>query len=773
MRRRWGFRDVLWWMLRITNLALLVFIAGISGLLLGTYFGIAELIPEARDLGDIRPGQASRVLSADGEVLATVATEHRQFAQLEHIPEALQKAVIAVEDQGFYQHVGVDPRGIVRGILYGRGTSTVTQQLVRNVYLTQERKLSRKLAEIVLALQLERAYTKPEIMELYLNQIYFGEGAYGVQVASKTYFGKEVAELGLAECALLAGLPKAPERYSPFKGEQRSVDRRNLVLSMMVEEGFITEEESREAKEAELGLVEEQKPLGLNTFQAPYFTNYVLREVAGRYGSEAVYRGGLTIYTTLNLEMQRAAEEAIAWGMDQVQKRRFNANQAALVALDVRTGAIRAMVGGADYSQSQFNRTVQATRQAGSSFKPFVYTAALEQGYTPDSIVDDSEAIYPAEPGETWTPRNYDGKYHGLVTFREALAQSYNVSAVKVADAMGIGSVIETAERMGIYHEMAEYLPLAIGYSDVSPLEMASAYSVFATGGMRTEPYGIRKIDDVRGNTVEEHRVVTWRVLHERVADQMVDMLTTVVTSGTGLVTRNWFRHPAAGKTGTSNEFKDAWFIGFADDLCTAVWMGHDDFQPTARRGRAKGISGATIPAPIWAKFMQKARPVVAAARVEAGPQRIIEINPSEQGTPEPPVPPKTPPETGLAAPAEGAGVSSEEGNTRSICPMSGLLAGPHCPSAIQVTYDLEGDVGPPAERCDMHAEPLPADIQEERAETVPPPTGRDDRVTFPICAITGKIGTARCPVIRNQTFPADEAPTETCVRHARSTPGI
>ncbi len=649
----------------------------------------------------------------------------------------------------------------------------MTQQLVRNVYLTPKRTIARKLAEMVLAVQLERAYTKPEILELYLNQIYFGEGAYGVQVAAKTYFGKDVSELGLPECALLVGLPKAPERYSPFKDEQRAVDRRNLVLALMAEQGFITAAEAEEARNSELHLVEERKPLGLSTFRSPYFTHYILREVADRYGSEALYKGGLTIYTTLNLEMQQAAEDATAWGMKQIEQRKFNANQAALVALDTRTGAIQAMVGGVDYSQSQYNRAVQATRQAGSSFKAFVYTAAFEQGFTPDSIVDDSEVVYPAEPGETWTPRNYEGEFHGPVTFREAFAMSYNVSAVKVADAIGIGSVIATAERMGIVHQMDEYLPLAIGYSDVSPLEMASAYSVFATRGMRTEPYGIRRIEDARGNVVEEHKVVTWRVLHERVAAQMLDMLSAVITSGTGVGTRVWFRRPAAGKTGTSNEYKDAWFIGFTHDLCAGVWMGHDDFQPTGRRGEGKGISGATLPAPMWAQFMQKAQPIMAAARADAKPERIVEISPSEQGAPEAPEPPKTPPEAGLALLSEGAEAGMAEGTTRRICPMSGLLADLYCPSVVEVTYDAASEAPPPQRRCDIHTEALDAELQALRDAEGRPRVRRSDTVTFPICAITEKIGTPRCPVVKNQTFQVDEAPTETCDRHTRGTPSF
>jgi penicillin-binding protein 1A len=314
MKRSWSFRDTAWWVLRLLNLSLLFFTAAVSGLVLGTYSGIAELIPKARDLGDIRPGVGSRVLSAEGELLATVATENRQFVALEKIPKPLQDAVIAVEDRDFYKHIGINPRAIVRATIADviarapkQGASTITQQLARNLYLSQKRTFSRKLAEVILAVQLERAYTKPEIIELYLNQIYFGEGAYGAEVAAKTYFGKNVADLDLAECALLAGLPKAPERYSPFKDAQRATDRRNFVLATMAEQGCISSAAAELAKQAPLKLVANRKPLGLASYRAPYFTNYVLREVASRYGPDALYKAGLTIHTTLNLEMQQAA----------------------------------------------------------------------------------------------------------------------------------------------------------------------------------------------------------------------------------------------------------------------------------------------------------------------------------------------------------------------------------------------------------------------------------------------------------------------------------
>jgi len=775
MRRGRRLGDIVWWVLRIANLALLFTIAGSAGLLLGTYSGIAELIPRARDLGNIRPGLQSQVLSSEGELLYAVATEHREFVQLEKIPRALRDAVIAVEDREFYGHVGIDPRAILRAakadLLAGRavqGGSTITQQLARNVYLTRTRTLARKLAEAVLALQLERAYTKPEILELYLNQIYFGEGAYGVQLAAKTYFGKDVWDLDLSECAVLAGLPKRPEYYSPFKDEQRGIDRRNLVLTLMAEQGYVKPEEAETAREAGLELVEERRPLGVTDYRAPYFTNYVMREVVDRYGPDALYRGGLTIHTTLNLEMQEAAEEAVAWGMERSKKWGFKVDEMALVAVDVRTGAVKAMVGGVDYSKSQYNRAVQGGRQAGSAFKPFVYTAALEQGYTPDSLVDDAEVTYPAEPGKTWSPKNYDRKFHGEVTFREALAKSYNVATVKVADMIGITCVKDTAERMGIFHQMDPYLPLAIGSCDVTPLEMASAYAVLATRGMRTDPFVIRKIEDAQGRTLEEHTVQTWRALNLGVADEMVGMLTEVMRSGTAAAQSYLLRQfPVAGKTGTSSEYVDAWFVGFSDELSAAVWMGNTEVKSTRNRW-GKGVSGATLPAPVWARFMHKAHPILTATRLEEPPLHVIEVDPTEQGSLEAPEPPAEPPlgaEEGPTEPAEGAGPSRV---TRQICPVSGLLAGPHCPDVVAVTYDTHLGAEPPRETCSVHTSPPEVEGKPRPPEESVEPAGPRERVTLPICAITGKIATPRCPVVKNQTFRAEDAPTETCDRHGR-----
>ena len=776
MKQRPSAHSILWWTLRVLNLSLLFLIAAGAGLLLGTYSAVARIIPRARDLGDIRPGSGCRVLSSEGELIATVATENREFVPLEQIPKPLRDAVVAVEDKDFYRHIGVDPRGIARAAVHDvlsfgprQGGSTITQQLVRNVYLTPSKTLARKLTEVVLALQLERSYTKSEILELYLNQIYFGEGAYGVQIAAKTYFGKEVSRLTLSQSALLAGLPKAPEYYSPFENEQRAVDRRDLVLGKMREQGYLTPDQERTAEAAPLKLVKDRRPLGLNTYRAaPYFTSYVLHNLVAKYGPDPIYKGGLTIHTTLNLEMQKAAEDAVKWGLQQGRSRKVE--QIALVALDVHTGAVKALVGGSDWKETQYNRAVQGGRQAGSAFKPFVYTAALELGYTPDSIVVDSPVSYPGAAGKRWTPKPYDGRYHGRVTFRSALALSFNPSAVKVASMIGVGSVIATAERMGIYHPMQPVLPLAIGYCDVSPIEMASAFSVFATKGMRTEPYAVRKILDPLGRTLHEHEVKSWRVLNEDVATTMTGMLADVIQRGTARGIRSQLDFPASGKTGTSNDYKDAWFIGFSPDLCAAVWVGRDDFKPMSR------VAGATIPAPVWARFMRQAQPLMAAALANEK-EPVIEISSEDQGSPKPPKQPDSPQPPGQAhQPQPGQEEPAGRFLTKDICPASGLLQGPNCPGPpVQVTYDLEAGDHPPDRVCDIHNRPsaAPAEPPRERLQRAPPPRRQPHSVTLPICAISGQIATPFCPVVKNQTFEADKAPTESCTRHGRRPPGL
>lgn len=770
-------RNLLWLLLRATNLTLLFFIFGTFGVLLGSYTGIAKVVPDVSDLPSAQPGSGSRIISADGEVLAVLAAENRQPVTLDQVPKQLQEAVIATEDRDFYRHIGVDPRGIMRAVYRDvlargarQGGSTITQQLARNVYLTQKRTVTRKLAEMVLAVQIERAYTKPEILEFYLNQIYLGEGAYGVQVAAKTYFQKDVSQLTLGECALLAGLARAPEYYSPFEDEERAKDRRDRVLSMMRDEGFITSVEAETAKAEPLKLSPVRKPLARKRYASPWFVTYVIKQFSRQYSPEALYQGQYTIHTTLNMEMQRAAEQAVRKGLE--RRRSAKVSQMALAAVDVHTGAIKAMVGGADFSRNQYNIAAQGQgRQAGSAFKPFVYTAALLQGETPESTVRDSPVSYAAGGGKRWSPRNYDGSYHGTVTYRRALAFSYNVPAVKVADKVGIETVIDVAQKMGIPKEkMQPYLPTAIGAASVTPLEMASAFAVFATRGMRTEPYAIEKVVDARGRVVDEHKPITWRVLDRDIAATMVDMLSDVIKYGTASGIRRLLSFPAAGKTGTSSNYRDAWFVGFTDDLSAAVWAGNLDNSPTHRQ------AGGSVAAPVWADFMVKAQPIIVAAR-QAGdiahveeitppkPHRVREPTAEEAADQEQAIPPE------LADEAETPeSEQSYEGVVeKRICSESGLLAGPNCPSPITVGYDVAHGHVPPDRTCDIHGGSIAPPRPPERVRTWERREAQsEETVEISICAITRQLATPYCPVVQNVTLKRSEAPTQSCTRHGR-----
>jgi penicillin-binding protein 1A len=536
---------------------------------------------------------------------------------------------------------------------------------------------------------------------------------------------------------------------------------------MMRDEGFITSVEAETAKAEPLKLSAVRKPLARGKYTSPWFVTYVIKQFSQQYSAEALYQGQYVIHTTINMEMQRAAEEAVRKGLD--RRRSAKVSQIALVAVDTRTGAIKTMVGGADFSQNQYNTAAQGVgRPVGSSFKPFVYTAALLQGETPDSIVMDRRVSYPNGRGGRWTPHNYDGKEHGPVPYRTALAQSYNISAVKVADKVGIETVIDVAQKMGVPKEkMQPYLPTAIGAASITPLEMASAFSVFATRGMRTEPYAIEKVVDARGRVVDEHKPITWRVLDRNIAATMVDMMADVIRKGTARGIRHLLTFPAAGKTGTTNDHRDAWFVGFSDDLSAAVWAGNLDNSPTHRQ------AGGSVAAPVWADFMVKAQPIVVAARQAGDVARVEEITPPKprrEKAPETPaedqmIPPEFNDETQPAEPTE-----THEGVVeKRICSESGLLAGPNCPSPITVSYDVAHGDTPPDRSCDIHGGRLEPPRPPDRARTGDRPAEQENEVVeISVCAITKKLATIYCPVVQNVTMKRSEAPTESCTRHGR-----
>jgi penicillin-binding protein 1A len=521
----------------------------------------------------------------------------------------VQQAVIAIEDDRFYSHRGVDARGILRAMVRNlragqviEGGSTITQQLARNLFLTHRRQISRKLAESLLAVEIERRLTKQEILERYLNQVYFGQGAYGIELAASVYFGKSARDLTLSESALLAGLIRGPSIYAPHQNLNLARQRQLLVLQRMTELGYISPEQSRTAANEPIQLAAE-RIAGLVSVRAPYFVSYILPDLIQRYGEEMVYNGGLQVYTTLDLDMQVVAEQAVRDGIDAAQRQKLNVTQGALVAIEPRTGFVRAMVGGYDFNVSQFNRAWQARRQPGSAFKPFIYVTALANGMPPTRIIDDVPVEYfvpDAKPEfQHWQPKNYDEKFRGPVTMRYALENSINIPAIKTIAELGAVHVIEYARRMGIKSPLQPNLSLALGSNDVTPLEMASSFGTLAGLGVRTDPLPIKKIQSRTGQVLEEHEPRQELALSSDVAYVMTDLLKGVIVRGTGRAAA--IGRPAAGKTGTTDDYRNAWFIGYTPSLVTAVWVGNDDNSPM------KKVVGATVPAGIWTAFMRPA----------------------------------------------------------------------------------------------------------------------------------------------------------------------
>ncbi len=557
--------------------------------------------------------RASEIYDANGVLVTKLFVQNRTPVPLARMPRQLRQAFLAVEDDRFYRHPGVDPLGIaraaVRNLLAGRvveGGSTITQQLARSLYLTPERTLARKLQELFLTLQLEARYSKDEILELYLNSIYLGSGAYGVQAAAQLYFGKDVSDLTLEESALLAGLARAPELYNPFKDPDLAVRRRNVVLSRMAAVGFLPEEAAARAQAAPLRLAERPPP-----GRAAYFVDYVLRELRSRHpGLERdLYRAGYRIYTTMDVRMQEAAERAVAELLPPAQPdaRGVPQPQVALVALDPRNGYLRALVGGRDPEHASNNRAVTAHRQPGSAFKPFLYAAVLEAGYTAADQQVCEYVSYPgAEAGRPYVPTDYTeggrrSPYHNRpLSVREAIEISDNVVAVKWAATIGPRRLAEMAHRLGIESDLEPALPLALGSSEVTPLEMAVAYAPFANMGWRVKPIAVLRVEDPQGRVLEENRPQLTKVLDEKVAYILTDILKGVITRGTASNLAGWLDRPAAGKTGTTDRNENAWFIGYTPDLVTAVWVGND--LPSPLPG-----FGSTLAGPVWAGFTRRA----------------------------------------------------------------------------------------------------------------------------------------------------------------------
>ncbi|MGC1380953.1 MAG: PBP1A family penicillin-binding protein [Candidatus Baltobacteraceae bacterium] len=603
-RRKRGGGGRVWRGLLVGAVMLVLFAAGAVAGMVAAY---ARNLPDISRMADYQPASTTRIFARDGTLLASVYKENRVWVPIARIPAVVRKAFVANEDHNFYYHHGVDFGGIVRAAFADvthqefQGASTITQQLARRLFLNDEVSVSRKIQEALLAIEIERYYTKDEILERYLNIIYLGAGAYGVDAAAHTYFGRGVDKLTLAQSAMLAGVVAAPSVYSPFANLDLARDRQRHVLGRMVESGYITQAEADEAFDAPLGLARQQLP-GLQGYRYPYFTTYAIAQLQRLFGNNAVEQGGLQVYTTLDTTMQRIAQDAVAWGVHQSVAEGIGAHQAALVALRPSTGEILAMVGGSGFSlTNQFNRAWQARRQPGSSFKIYDYTAAIDSGMPASAVVDDTPVSYPMGDGSYWSPQDDDHSYLGAISLREALTLSRNIVAVKLAERIGLDHVIDYAHRMGITAPLEANLSLALGSSVVSVLDQASGYATIANQGLHIDPTPFRTVRDSIGSVVLDNRVPEANdVVSAGTAYIVTSMLEDVIKRGTGYPNAVIDR-PAAGKTGTTSDFRDAWFVGFTPDLAVAVWLGNDDYSPMVES------YGGNIPARIWARFMRAA----------------------------------------------------------------------------------------------------------------------------------------------------------------------
>ena len=594
--------------IRFVLVAVVLLVLFAAGSVAGIVAAYSRNLPDISRMADYQPARSTRVYARDGTLLATLYKENRDWTPIDKIPTIVREAFIANEDHNFYYHHGVDFGGIARAAVadlthHGveQGASTITQQLARGLFLTDKQTLSRKVQEALLAMEIERYYTKDEILERYLNLIYLGSGAYGVGAASHTYFARPVQKMTIGQAAMLAGLVAAPSDYSPYVNMTLARERQRHVLDRMVESGYISQAQADNAYTGPLGLGGE-RPQGLQGYRAPWFTTYVIAQLEKEFGKQATYEGGLQVYTSLDMRMEKLAQNAIDWGVNEAEVEGIGAHQAALVAIRPSTGEIVAMIGGAHFSlNNQFNRAWQAHRQPGSSFKVYVYTAAIDSGMPPTTIIDDSPVSYDAGDGTKWEPMDDDFRFMGPVSLRVALAQSRNVVAVKLLEQLGVDRVIQYAHRMGVESPLEANLSLALGTSLVTPLDQATGYATLANQGVHIPPSPMRIVKDSLGNTVLDNQYPEQtEVVSAGTAYVMTTMLEDVINHGTGYPNAVIDR-PAAGKTGTTSNFRDAWFVGFTPDLVTAVWLGNDDYHAMNES------YGGNIPARIWARFMRGA----------------------------------------------------------------------------------------------------------------------------------------------------------------------
>jgi penicillin-binding protein 1A len=678
---------------------LLVLLSSLIGATAGLLLVYSTNLPQVEQLEHYRPSSTTELYDDQGRVIGSFALQRRVVSAYEDFPPILRDALVSIEDKDFYRHSGIDVWRIAGAAYHDvesagkvQGASTLTMQLARNLFLSPDRSFHRKIQEALLAIQIERHFTKPQIFTLYANQIYLGHGVYGFEAASGFYFSKPAKQLSLEEAALLAGLPKSGIYYSPITHPDRALKRRNLVINSMLEDGKITAQQAAAARNQPLQLNLAHDPNSL----APYFVEEIRRYLEGKYGTDQVHEGGLRVYTSLNMDLQRTANHAVLDGLAAYERRhgwkghlqnvlagnvslanyehpdwdddpgvddyvhalvttvspasstikfgRYTANlipadvawtqhkmadvmktgeivyvrivslspegrarvsleqdsgaQGALLAIDNASGEIKALVGGRDFNNSKFNRVTQAQRQVGSSFKPYVYTAAIDQGAKPDDTILDAPTTFQTASGP-YTPHNYEENFEGTITLRRALAQSRNIPALKIADGLGIKTVIDYAHRFGVTSNIPAYLPVAVGAADLTLFEQTSAYSVFPNDGVRITPRYITKVTDYEGRVLEEDYPEVKDVISARTARIMTSMLREVVQHGTGIAAAG-MKFPLAGKTGTTNDFTDAWFVGFSPTTTCGVWVGYDE-----KKSLGAKETGARAALPIWMDFMK------------------------------------------------------------------------------------------------------------------------------------------------------------------------
>lgn len=585
---------------------IIAFAGLLAGLMAGGFYGLIYDLPEINQLKQYRPSAATTVYASGGEVITRFYLEKRFPVPLSQIPQALIHALIATEDRNFFDHSGVRPKAIARAVIHdiraGRlkqGGSTLTQQLAKTLFLSSEKSIVRKIREALLAVQIERRYTKNEILELYLNQVYLGSGAYGVEAAARTYFDTSVSGLTLGQCALIAGLPKAPSVYSPLVNPELAEKRRAIVLRQMRDEGYISEQAYELA-----GFEPVFTPAGKSPRdKAPYFTAYMKKELEGI--RDLGDGNGLSIYTTLDMGLQNTARRSLETHLDRLTQRMESNRvaaalgpQGAVVAMDVSTGAMRTMIGGRQMGRNLYNRSVQAMRQPGSAFKPFVYAAALEQGWEQNQTLTDAPLSLDQPDGTTWEVNNFSRDFKGEMTLRTALALSKNTPAVRLAEELGPETVVEMARKSGISTSMPPYLSIALGTAEVTLMDLTSAYSAFAGQGIRALPHTIHRILDMDGHERYRRKVQKKTVTDRVTAALTTDMLKAVVTEGTAKKAKVLHKD-IAGKTGTTDQYKDALFVGFSPGLACGVWMGNDDATSLG-----PGETGARAALPVWIDIM-------------------------------------------------------------------------------------------------------------------------------------------------------------------------